>query len=82
MRNFFMGFLAFPLLFDWLPQAAPYLNFLQDKPLWFILAGGPLVMLLLWDWDWKHNLSNRYARYQWERKQRLLKQLKQELGEQ
>lgn len=80
MRNFVLGFLAFPLLFNWLPHAGPYLNFLHDKP-YLVLLGGPLVMLVLWDWEWRRNLSNRYASYQWERKRRLLRQLREEIGE-
>lgn len=83
MRNFILGFVAFPLLFDWIPRMGQsveqYLDFLRDKPL-FILLSGPVVLLLLIDWDWRRNLSNRYAQYQWERKQRLLKRLQRELG--
>lgn len=83
MRGFVFGFITFPLIFDWLPALSnriePYLSFLQDKPVLVFLAG-PLVMLLLFDWDWRRKLINRYAQFQWERKRRLLERLQRELG--
>lgn len=85
MRDFILGFVAFPLMSAAIPPilevTEPALEHFGEHPLWML----PLpigVMLLLIDWDWKRKLFNRYAEWRWERKHCLLRQLKADLGEQ
>lgn len=86
MKNFIIGFAAFPLAAEILPRfvkfIAPLVTYLDEQH--FLLIPGTLslaLFILMFDWDWRRNLLNWFYDRRRAHKRRLLDQLKHELGE-